>query len=495
MSEPPTDAGPHRIAGRMIGGTLWMVAMRWVIRFIGLINTAILARLLAPADFGVMATGMIAVGLLITLTDGDIEMALVRTPQADASYAHSGWTLKIIAGILTWAVLFAIAPVMAFYYHDDRLTQVIRIAALQPLFMGFENIGVVEFRRKMNFSAEFRYLVTQRLTSFVVGLAIAFSLRNHLALAWSQAASGAITTLLSYRVAPAAVRLSLRHWRELWHFSRWQMLFNSARLIGERSDQLVIGWLAGLTTTGVYAVGFDLALMPTREVILPAGRALLPGYARITESPAHLSDTFHKVLGFGAIVACASGIGVSCVAEDAVLLILGDQWGGAVPFVRWLGLFGALEGIWLMLDPYLIAARQERLLAIANVTFALLTFSVGFASARIAGIDVVPIARCCVMAGVLAGTFLWLGKLGWMSVAALLEVLFRPAAASVAMVTAVRLVHQGPAIGRLGSLMLDIGTGGATYLSVLAALWLLSGRPDGPERDLLSLVPDRLRRL
>ena len=472
----------------MLSGTLWMVAMRWVIRLIGLANTAIIARLLNPTDFGLIALAMIAVDLVITVTDGDMEMALVRSAEITPDLLHTGWTLKILAGLVTWGIIMALAPWIAGHFGDERLATILRIAALRPLILGFENIGVVEFRRSLRFSTEFRYLVAQRLLTFGIGLGLVLSFRDYFALAWSMPASALVTVGLSFAMAPTRPRLCLSQWREFWRFSRWQMLFNSARLAGERCDQLIIARLGSLADTGSYVVGFDLAMMPTREVMLPAGRALMPAYARIAHDPQALAASFHTVLGFAAIIACASGVGMSCIAEDAVFLVLGDQWSQAVPFVRWLGIFGALEGIWLMLDPFLIASRHERTLAVSNLAFAAITIPAVAAAALIMGIGAIPLARIVVMSVVLGGVLVRFLSWRWMSPQAMASVLWRPIMAALAMAGAIHLTHPEGLSSRLLSMGADMAVGGLTYLGVLFALWSLSGRPQGAERALVRMV-------
>jgi len=478
----------------MVSGTLWMVLMRWVIRLIGLINTAILARLLVPEDFGLVALAMIVVDLCITLTDGDIEMALIRQTKTSRSLQDTGWTLKILAGFLTAGAIWALAPFAATSIGDERIIDVMAIAALRPLILGFESIGVVEFRRSLNFSREFKYLVLQRVLTFVGVLGLVLSWRSYLALAWAMPLSALITVALSYTMAPRQPRLSLRHWRELWHFSRWQMLFNSARLVSERCDPLVISRLGSVADTGVYVVAFDLAMMPGREIMLPAGRALMPAYAKIFDNPEAVKANFQTVLGFSAIIAGAVGVGMSVVAEDAVALILGEQWSAAVPFVRWLGLYSALEGLWLMLDPLLIAMRLEKTLAAFNLFFSLLILFVVTLTGFLAGSGAIPLARIAVMVVVLSVVLSWMAKWGWITPSRLLAAMWRSAIAAAVMAAGVQAAHRTLFADPLPSLLADIGLGMVLYAVSLFGLWMGSGRPAGAEAILAEMGCDRTRR-
>lgn len=484
---PPPDLGT--IGRSMARGALWMVAMRWVIRLIGLVNTAIIARLLNPTDFGLVALAMIAVDLIVTMTDGDIEMALVRAPEAPADLLNTGWTLKVMAGISVWIVVTALAGPVADYFSDGRIAEILRIAALRPLILGFESIGIIRFRRALRFGAEFRYLVAQRLLTFLSGIVLVLAFRDYTALAWSMPVAALVSVGLSYMVAPGLPRPSLRHWRHFWQFSRWQMLFNTARLVGERCDPLVISQVGSVAETGVYVVGFDLAMIPAREIMLPAGRALMPAYARIAHAPKALAASFHGVLGFAAIIAGATGAGMSAIAEDAVLLVLGEQWRAAIPFVRWLGIFAALEGLWLMLDPVLIASGRERILAISNLAFAALTVPAITAAALLLGTEAIPAARIAVMFVVLGGILARILAWGWITPAAMAALLWRPVVAALGMSAAIAFASQfiDPSSPVL-SLALDIIIGAVTYPVLLLALWRLSGGGDGAERTLVNLA-------
>src|SRR6476659_7345568 len=106
----------------MARGALWMVGMRWTIRAIGLLNTAILARLLTPADFGIIAMASVAVSFLDAMGDFSVETALVRSSLAVGRGRYdSAWTVQVTEGLVKTALLISIAPLLASYYGDPRI--------------------------------------------------------------------------------------------------------------------------------------------------------------------------------------------------------------------------------------------------------------------------------------------------------------------------------------------------------------------------------------
>src|SRR5688572_31318361 len=98
-------------AGRELArGSFWMIAMRWVIRGIGFLSTILLARLLAPDDFGVVAMAMVAVAMLEVFTQSGSDLALLRNAEPTREHYDAAWTLEILQAITLAIVLYATAP-------------------------------------------------------------------------------------------------------------------------------------------------------------------------------------------------------------------------------------------------------------------------------------------------------------------------------------------------------------------------------------------------
>src|SRR3954470_23121593 len=115
-----------------------MVARRWLMGGIGLINTIVVARILKPDDYGVMAMSAVVVELLMMLGDTNVDIALMREPQSPRALYDSAWTVQVLFGIFAAAVVVVAAPLLAAYYHDPRVRPVMYVLALRPLIMGFE---------------------------------------------------------------------------------------------------------------------------------------------------------------------------------------------------------------------------------------------------------------------------------------------------------------------------------------------------------------------
>jgi lipopolysaccharide exporter len=144
----PTSSAMQQIAR----GSAWMIAARWSMRGIGLISTIILARLLEPTDFGVVAMAMVAVGFIRVFSEAGQDLAVIRHPNPTAEHFDTAWTMSVCAGFIVALVLVAIAPLAGWYYHEPRVVPVIRFIAIVPLVEGFINVGTVAgFQRALSF--------------------------------------------------------------------------------------------------------------------------------------------------------------------------------------------------------------------------------------------------------------------------------------------------------------------------------------------------------
>jgi O-antigen/teichoic acid export membrane protein len=211
----------------MVRGAAWNVAIRIVDRSIGMVSIAILARLLIPADFGVVALGSSFAGLLALLTAFGFDLWLIQNPRAERRHFDTVWTFKVLFGLATAALLALPAHHIARFYEEPRLAPVMLGLAVARAISSFDNVGLVWFRKDMAFDREFRFSLAKRLlTTFVATIPFALVWRDYRALVWGTIAGSCFGLALSYTMQPYRPRLSFAATRELFGFSRWLQLAN-----------------------------------------------------------------------------------------------------------------------------------------------------------------------------------------------------------------------------------------------------------------------------
>ncbi len=490
MSQPAAAPAPIDVGRSLLRGSAWMVGLRWGMRSLGLLNTFILARLLTPADFGLVTMAMVVVSLVEVLGQSGQMLALIRLPSPTRAHFDSVWTLNILLGLGITAILWAIAPFAPLYFHAARATLLIHLLALRPLINGFDNVGVVAFRKELQFGREFAFQLLRRVLTMLVTLGVALWLGDWRALVAGILGGQALGTVLSYVMHPYRPRLCLTHIREVLPFSGWVLATYVAQFATDRADEIVVGGIGSPTAMGLYNVASDTATSPTAEVVVPVARALFPVFARISHDAAALRAAYLDVFAATTLICVAIGGGIALVAGDFVAVALGPQWQAAVPLVRVLGIAGALFGIMQNGVPVLNATGHARLAAYLTASRAVVLLAALALAGRFGDILTVAWARAVVTLLFIPGILLALGRVMHATPADMLARAWRPLAAGLVMAAAVGLVHQAAPPVPLLRLPLDAASGAVAYTAAILLLWRAAGAPAGLEAAMVS----RLRR-
>ncbi|HEX3755790.1 MAG TPA: lipopolysaccharide biosynthesis protein [Rhizomicrobium sp.] len=483
-----TSPAPQSLKRHMAKGSAWTVAVRWSVRLLGLVSTIILARLLMPRDFGIVTIGMIVVGMVEIFNQTGHHLAIIRHPDPTRAHYDSAWTIFIILSTLLGAAVFFAAPMADIYFHEPRAIPVVRILAFKTVMSGFDNIGVVDFRRDLKFHRQFLYQTLPSVISFVVTLVAAFALRNYWALVIGIMVQEFFTLVLSYILSPYRPRLSLAKARELWSFSVWTFLKNIGVYIGSQVDKLAIGNFAGAAAMGRYEVAVDLASSPSQEINNPMIAVLFPVMAKTLGDRARLKELYLTVLYWSVLICSSTSIGVALVTSDMVDVVLGPQWQDVKPLMPWLAIAYGLWGmVWSVYPAFDVVGKPEISARMQWANVALLTGCIVPAALFFHSLQAVVEARFVYSAIMLPAMFWMLAREFSLRRRDFAFVFWRPLLATAVMAGVVATVEHGMTPGPL-RLCVAVGAGAFTYAGCVMLLWAVVGCPDGPEKTVWHLV-------
>ncbi|MDH3232368.1 MAG: lipopolysaccharide biosynthesis protein [Alphaproteobacteria bacterium] len=481
------------MSNQLARGATWMVSMRWVVRGLGLISMVVLARLLSPDDFGVFAIGLIVLGFIEFLAEGGIEFALIREQSAKREHFDSAWTVQIILGLLTGALIFASAPLVAYLFDEPRAVPVLQILALRPVCTAFTNIGVVSFLKEFDFRKEFLFDVTRRVMDATITIVLAVTLRNYMALVIGAVAGAAFGAIFSYVIHPYRPRLSLKKVREIWSFSGWLVVSYAAEEISDLVDRIVVGAIAATNMLGLYHMAGTISAVIMQNTIFPLWRGLFPAYAKIAHEPEELAAAFYPVFGWVVVVSCVAGFGISSVAPDLVVTLLGEKWAPAIPLVPWLTVAVAIAGV--VDNPLLIltALGRTRLIAIQSIIRVVMVGTALPLAGMFWGVEGVAIAVFVVATLHAPIPFYFLIRNSPVTLRDIIRRVWRPLTSGGVMYVVVRIVAEALDGHYAVVLSIEIAAGAATFIVCSLLLWVLSGRPPGPEATFVGQARKRLR--
>ncbi|MEH8018987.1 lipopolysaccharide biosynthesis protein [Rheinheimera muenzenbergensis] len=321
-------------------GAAWSVLTRLSIKGLGFISTIILARLLFPADFGIMAACMAMVAFFEIFTSFSFDINIIQKDNVTDDTLNSAWTCKLLSGLLLAILLFIASPWISAFFNDPRLTLVVQAVAFIPLIKSAENIGFVLYRKNLDLKKEFNLEVIAKLLSFTVTLAAAFYWQNYWALVIGMFSNAIARVLLSYAMHSYRPAFGLSQAAELFRFSKWLLLNNLLIFLNHKVTDLIIGNRANTTELGYYSVSYEISNLPTTELVFPLSRAIFPGYSLVKSDINALRDMFLKITAVVLFFAAPICFGFYAVAHEAVALFLGDKWLNIVPMVSILAFYG-----------------------------------------------------------------------------------------------------------------------------------------------------------
>ena len=477
----------------MAAGAGWMIGMRLCVTSLGFVSTLMLARLLAPADFGLVALATALVAALELLTSFRFDVALIQNQSALREDYDSAWTLNLLLAVGLAILLLIVAVPAAALFDDPRLSSIICVLALSSIMDGAQNIGIVNFRKDLNFGKEFTFVTIRKISSVVVGVTTAWMFRSYWALAAGILTSSAVGLAASFVMHTYRPRPCLAATRRLLAFSKWLIADNLIQFLRTRASDLLIGKLAGAGSLGLFNLAQETATLAQSTVTAPINRALLPAYARLQDDLDSLRKIYLATIGITTLIAVPMAVGIAAVAPLFVPILLGDHWLESIPLIEVLGFASAVSMCGSGAPVIYVALGRPRLgVLLGIVDISILLSGIGILlprhgpigaawAALIAALVILPLRLSLarwVLGAVLRG---WIGAV------------WRPIVSAAAMYAVVAVFSAQPdpsagALMQIPGLAGSVALGMSAYIGTTAMLWRLAGGPLGAEQTIAASV-------
>lgn len=476
---------------KMAVGALWMVLFKLLERGLGVISTLMLARLLAPTDFGIVAMAMSLIALLELISYFGMDTVLIQRADAESIHFNTAWTMNVLAGCGVGVIMVVLAQPASLFFREPQLFAVVCVLGVSAFVQGFENVGVVEFRKQLRFDKEFRYMLTKKLMGFAITVPLAFWLRNYWALVFGTLAGRVAVVIFSYAIHPFRPRFSLGVAAEMMHFSKWLMMQNALAFLKDRSASFFIGRFAGPAALGSFNVSAEIANMPGTELVAPINRAILPAYVKLAHDQQALGREYLSVMSGIALIAVPAVAGVALAAPFIVLLLLGPQWTEAMHLLEILAFFGITQVMQSNAYSAFIALGKPAVFAKINAFQVIVLLACLLALTPQYGARGAAWGYLIAAITALPVNFYFIAKFLGLRAMDLVASLWRPLASAAVMYAVGKL--WGPDLTEetlrsadaIVPLAVCVALGAATYIAADLFFWLVTGRPDGAETWLL----------
>jgi PST family polysaccharide transporter len=341
---------------------------------VGSLVFIVLARLLDPAAFGIVALASVFVVLLSLLVESGFGEALVQRGTVTARDLDTGFWANIAMGIGLAGLLVGAAPLIAAPFHQPALGPVLQVLAPSLVLAGLSSVPQALLRRELAFRQLALRGVTATVAGGVVGVGMAlagFGVWSLVGQALVNALVGAVVLWLGCSWRPGR-DVSRATFGELSRFGANVLGERVALFTSRRSDDLLIGLVLGSVALGLYTAAYRILLLLTETLIWTVEAVAFPLFSRLQGDVQRTRRAFYTVTQLCSAVAVPAFLTLAVLAPELTRLVLGPKWEDAIPVMRVLALVGLPHAITYVNKALVTAAGRPNL----SLRVALLTGAV-----------------------------------------------------------------------------------------------------------------------
>lgn len=352
-------------SGSTLRAAMWAFAATAGTRIVTLAGLAVLARLLAPHDFGLLAFALVYITYAETIGDLGTTAALIYWKDRREDAAQATFIINLAMGVF-WALLtLALAPAIAAFFENPEAAPIIRTLALAFLIKFAGNTHDALAQKDLRFRARAIPELGLALTKAGVSIALAVAGFGVWSLVWGHLLGITAWTLGAWIIVPWRPRLSVP--RDLLvpmiGYGKGIVGVNLIAAIVHHADLVVVGRMIGSTALGLYQIAYKIPEASVTVIIWVAAKVLFPAFSRLHGTGDDLRRAYLKALEYVSFVTVPMAAGLFVAARPLVLLLFGPKWEGAIPLLQWLAVYTGVRSLGSHAGDVLKATGRPGLLA------------------------------------------------------------------------------------------------------------------------------------
>ena len=455
-------------------GIIWSAVNTWTNNILSLAVVTLLARLVAPNEFGVVALAGIYIAFGQVFISDTVSEALVQRRLLDRDHLDVAFWMMAALGALATLAGVAVAPILGIIFSEESMVPILQVISLRLVCDALLTVPTALLLREL----DFRSFATRSLFANVAGGAVGIALALAGGGAWAlvcQQLTNAAVTLAIVGVKAGWLprpRFSGAHARDLIRYSWFSVLSRLGYFLVNNVDRIIIGFFLSSTALGIYSLAKRVTDMMSASITGVVVAVAHPFFARDQHDVVRLRAALTAMMDRTALVAFPAFFGLAGIARDVVPLVFGAKWLGAVPVLQVLSVLMALYAV-STLHGALVRAmgRADWWSGFVNLTSAL--YVVGFAAAGRYGIVAVAASSLAMFVLVSPLHFWMVARLLDLRLARYLAIFIAPLAASTAMAALLFLLrHWAPfaALPLISRVVAEVAVGMAAYGLLVAIL-------------------------
>lgn len=326
----------NSVKKELISGATYTAIAKYSGLFVQLLITAVLARLITPSEFGIVAIATVFIAFFNILSDIGIGPAIIQKKDLENDDINNIFSLTLFLGIILSVIFYACSWPLSWFYSCEKLKSVCQLLAI-PIF--FYSLNIVPNGLLLR-DKKFKYIAIRTLLAQVVsgGLAVicAFAGWGVYALIVNPILSSIIIFVLSFKANPLKFSIKIRRdsIKKIFTYSLFQFLFNIVNYFSRNTDKLLIGKFIGMIPLGYYDKSYRLMMLPLQNINFVINPVLQPVFSEYQNDMEKLRGYYIKILKMLMWIAFPLTVVVFMISKELILVFFGSQWENAIPVFR-----------------------------------------------------------------------------------------------------------------------------------------------------------------
>lgn len=341
--KPPVNASEESeqdIGGKVISSFRWLAAGRFLGQLVSWAITLLVIRLLTPADYGLMEMASLFISILTLLNEMGMGVAIIQAEAIEQKSLQQifGMILLINVGLFISSLLAA--PLIAFFFGEPQLIPIVRVLAVQFVLIGLSVIPQSLLEREMKFKTRSLIDLVANLVAAFLTLSLALMGKGVWALVWGSVMLF-LTKMIGLHLCAPFFHRPTFSFKGMRHFVSFGGLIMTERIIWylySQADIFIIGKILGKELLGFYAVGKHVSKLPSLKIAPLVNQIVLPAFSRIQKDAWQVGYYVKKGITILSICSFPIFWGISSVAPELVIVVLGEQWIPAAHTLTWMTL-------------------------------------------------------------------------------------------------------------------------------------------------------------
>lgn len=330
---------------RTISGVIWSIGQQFSSKLVGFFITIVLARILTPAEFGLIAMLSVFISIGNTLLESGLTSSLIRTADAGPRDFSTVFYFNLIGSILLYGILYLVAPAISAFYNQDVLTKIVRVYGLTLIINAFFVVQSTLLVKNMKFRTQTNIQIPSAIAGGLLGILLANLGYGVWSLVWMSLLSSFLSTIIHWICSdwhPSLV-FDKASFKRHFHFGYKMGLSGILDTIYQNIYTLIIGKFYSAAQLGFYSRAYSISQLPIENISVAITKVTFPMFSEISENNTQLKRVNKKMMQQVIFWNAPMLITLCIIAEPLFSFLLTDKWLPAVPYFQILCLAGIMH--------------------------------------------------------------------------------------------------------------------------------------------------------